>query len=171
MENRSLHKIENCNLLFDICRVIFTKLVLDVFSGFERRKKVSGKETIKHQRRKPQNCFYAAHNDISDEADHYYVYMMMVLTMMMTMMIMRMTLMEQRASKLADPQWGSVRRHFDHSITITPQNHNTYLQEHVLHYYDTLLSTPLLSLSKTTIHTQIQMIYFASFLCRRRCTF
>ena len=88
-------------------------------------------------------------------------FMMMVLMMMLTMMIMtmmRMTLMEQRASKLADPQWGSVRRHFDHSITITPQNHNTYLQEHVLHYmyydtmivvlgyYDTLLSTPLLSL-------------------------
>ena len=57
-------------------------------------------------------------------------FMMMVLMMMLTMMIMtmmRMTLMEQRASKLADPQWGSVRRHFDHSITITPQNHNTYL--------------------------------------------
>ena len=101
-------------------------------------------------------------------------FMMMVLMMMLTMMIMtmmRMTLMEQRASKLADPQWGSVRRHFDHSITITPQNHNTYLQEHVLHYYDTLLSTPLLSLSKTTIHTQIQMIYFASFHRTRRCTF
>ena len=56
-------------------------------------------------------------------------FMMMVLMMMLTMMIMtmmRMTLMEQRASKLADPQWGSVRRHFDHSITITPQNHNTH---------------------------------------------
>ena len=139
------------------------------FRNWRGGKRLRGKETINHQRRKPQNCFYADHNDIGDEADNYYVYMMMVLTMMMTMM--RMTLMEQRASKLADPQWGSVRRHFDHSITITPQNHNTYLQEHVLHYYDTLLSTPLLSLSKTTIHTQIQMIYFASFHCRRRCTF
>lgn len=87
-------------------------------------KGLRGKETINHLRRKPQNCFYADHNDIGDEADNYYVYMMMVLTMMMTMM--RMTLMEQRASKLADPQWGSVRRHFDHSITITPQNHNTH---------------------------------------------
>ena len=53
-------------------------------------------------------------------------FMMKVLMMMKAMM--RMTLMEQRASKLADPQWGSVRRHFDHSITITPQNHNTYLR-------------------------------------------
>ena len=33
-----------------------------------------GKETINHLRRKPQNCFYAAHNDIGDEADNYYVH-------------------------------------------------------------------------------------------------
>ena len=105
------------------------------FQDLRGGKRFQGKETIKHQRRKPQNYFYAAHNDISDEADNYYVYMMMVLTMMMTMMrmMMRMTLMEQRASKLADPQWGSVRRHFDHSITITNQLH---LQFHkiTLHY-------------------------------------
>ena len=31
-----------------------------------------GKETINHLRRKSQNCFYAAHNDIG--ADNYYIY-------------------------------------------------------------------------------------------------
>ena len=149
-----------------ICFSIYAELFLRNWcfmsiQNWRGGKRLRGKETINHLRRKPQNCFYAAHNTI--------MFMMKVLMMMKAMM--RMTLMEQRASKLADPQWGSVRRHFDHSITITPQNHNTYLQEHVLHYYDTLLSTPLLSLSKTTIHTQIQMIYFASFHCRRRCTF
>ena len=33
-----------------------------------------GKETINHQRRKPQNCFFAVHNDNGDEADNYYVH-------------------------------------------------------------------------------------------------
>ena len=33
-----------------------------------------GKETINHQRRKPQNCFFAVHNDNGDEADNYHVY-------------------------------------------------------------------------------------------------
>ena len=46
-----------------------------------------------------------------------------VLMTKMTLMRTMMILMEQGALKLADPQWGSVRRHFDHSITITPQTH------------------------------------------------
>ena len=33
-----------------------------------------GKETINHLRRKSQNCFYAAHNDIGEEADNFYIF-------------------------------------------------------------------------------------------------
>ena len=44
------------------------------FRNWRGGKRLRGKETINHRRRKPQNCFYAAHNDIGDEAGNYYVY-------------------------------------------------------------------------------------------------
>ena len=44
------------------------------FRNWRGGKRLRGMETINHRRRKPQNCFYAAHNDIGDEADNYYVH-------------------------------------------------------------------------------------------------
>ena len=62
--------------------------------------------------------------------------------LMMTLRMMMMNLVEHRAgSKLADPQWESVRRRFDHSITITNQLHFQfhYITFHyITSYYITL---------------------------------
>ena len=68
--------------------------------------------------------------------------MMLVLMVRMTLTMMMMNLVGQRAgSKLADPQWESVRRRFDHSITITNQLHFQfhYITFHyITSYYITL---------------------------------